>query len=61
MMAKHSSPPCEQDLEGIVAKRLSSRYSPAVRGWVKIKNRDYWRYEMERDSAINKGRVRQFV
>jgi ATP-dependent DNA ligase len=48
-------------LEGIVAKRLSSRYSPAVRGWVKVKNRSYWRYELERESAINKGRQRLFV
>jgi bifunctional non-homologous end joining protein LigD len=51
----------EQELEGVVAKRLSSRYSPGVRGWVKIKNRDYWRYEMERESGINKPRVKQFI
>lgn len=51
----------EQELEGIVAKRLSSRYSPAVRGWVKIKNRNYWRYEIERESAISKRRQRTFV
>jgi hypothetical protein len=31
------------------------------RGWVKIKNREYWRYELERESAINARRVRQFV
>ena len=30
------------------------------RGWVRI-NRDYWRYEMEREWAINKRRARQFV
>lgn len=51
----------QQELEGIVAKRLSSCYIPAVRGWVKIKNRDYRRYELERESAINKPRVKQFV
>jgi hypothetical protein len=28
---------------------------------VKIKNRDYWRYEMEPESAINKRRPRMFV
>ena len=51
----------QQELEGIVAKRLSSRYRPAVRGWVKIKNRDYWRYELERESAIKSRHPRQFV
>lgn len=51
----------EQELEGVVAKRMSSRYSPSVRGWVKIKNRDYWRYELERESAITKRRPRMFV
>jgi hypothetical protein len=34
---------------------------PGERGWVKIKNRDYWRYELERESAINKPRQRTFV
>jgi hypothetical protein len=24
------------------------------RGWVKTKNRSYWRYEMERESGLNK-------
>jgi bifunctional non-homologous end joining protein LigD len=47
----------EQDLEGVVAKRLSSRYSASVRGWVKIKSRDYWRHELERESAIGKRRL----
>jgi ATP-dependent DNA ligase len=44
-----------------VAKRRSGRYRPGERGWVKIKNRDYWRYEIERESAMNMKRVRQFV
>ena len=52
---------CEHELEGVVAKRKKSRYRPGGRGWVKIKNRDYWRYEMERESAINKPRRRMFV
>ena len=50
-----------EGLEGVVAKRLSSRYSPSVRGWVKIKNRNYWRYEIERESAISRPRRRMFV
>jgi bifunctional non-homologous end joining protein LigD len=52
---------CERELEGIVAKRVDGRYRPGERGWIKIKNRNYWRYELERESAINKRRVRQFV
>jgi hypothetical protein len=28
---------------------------------VKTKNRDYWRYEMEREGAFNSRRQRQFV
>jgi hypothetical protein len=39
----------------------SSRYMAGKRRWVKIKNRNYWRYEMERESAINKRRLKQFV
>jgi bifunctional non-homologous end joining protein LigD len=43
---------CEHELEGVVAKRRSGRYVPGGRGWIKTKNREYWRYEMERESAI---------
>jgi bifunctional non-homologous end joining protein LigD len=52
---------CEHELEGIVAKRFDGRYRPGYRGWTKIKNRDYWRYELERESAINKRRQRMLV
>jgi bifunctional non-homologous end joining protein LigD len=44
---------CEQELEGIVAKRVNEPYRPSYRGWVKTKNRDYWRHEMEREAAFN--------
>jgi bifunctional non-homologous end joining protein LigD len=49
------------NLEGVVAKGRSERYRPGDSGWVKIKNRSYWRYEMERESALNRGRERTFV
>lgn len=52
---------CERGLEGVVAKRRSGLYRPGERGWVKIKNRGYWRYELERESAINSRRQRTFV
>lgn len=52
---------CERELEGIVAKRRGGRYRPGERGWIKIKNRNYWRYELERESPINARRQRQFV
>lgn len=52
---------CERELEGIVAKRVDGLYRPGERGWIKIKNREYWRYELERESAINNRRQRMFV
>jgi bifunctional non-homologous end joining protein LigD len=42
----------ERGLEGVVAKRLDSRYLPGDRSgaWVKRKNREtWWRYELERE------------
>src|SRR3954452_15764826 len=36
---------CDRGLEGIVAKQLGSSYRPAKRGWIKIKNPNYWRRE----------------
>jgi bifunctional non-homologous end joining protein LigD len=38
---------CKVGLEGVVAKRLSSRYRPGERGWVKTKNPSYWRRDAE--------------
>jgi bifunctional non-homologous end joining protein LigD len=52
---------CGYELEGVVAKRLSGRYLPGRRGWIKTKNRDYWRYDMEREAARSVRRQRQFV
>jgi bifunctional non-homologous end joining protein LigD len=52
---------CEQELEGVVAKRLNEPYRPGQRAWVKTKNRDYWWYEIEREGAVNVSRPRQFV
>jgi hypothetical protein len=40
---------------------LSGRYRPGERGWVKTKNRSFWRWEMERESALNRPRVKRFV
>jgi ATP-dependent DNA ligase len=47
---------CELGLEGVVAKGLWQRYKPGERGWVKVKNRDYWRFPLERESAIRSRR-----
>lgn len=44
-------------LEGVVAKRLSQRYKPGERGWIKVKNRDYWRYPLELDAARKRRRA----
>jgi bifunctional non-homologous end joining protein LigD len=43
---------CEHELEGVVAKCRSGRYLPGARSWVKVKNREYWRYELEREGAL---------
>jgi hypothetical protein len=32
---------CDRDMEGIVAKQASARYTPEATTWVKIKNRQY--------------------
>ena len=40
----------DQGLEGIVCKRKSQPYRPGERGWIKVKNRDYWRYPQELES-----------
>jgi len=47
----------EQGLEGVVAKRLRSPYRSGERGWVKIKNRDYWRYPLRCEAACMKARA----
>jgi bifunctional non-homologous end joining protein LigD len=52
---------CEHELEGVVAKRLDEPYTPRKRAWVKVKNRSYWRYELERERAIQSRRDRTFV
>jgi ATP dependent DNA ligase domain len=51
----------EHELEGLVAKRRSGRYVPGGRAWIKTKNQEYWRYEMECEGAIKINRERQFV
>ena len=32
---------CDKDMEGVVAKQASARYTPEATTWVKIKNRSY--------------------
>jgi len=32
---------CERDMEGVVAKQASAKYTPEATTWVKIKNRQY--------------------
>jgi ATP-dependent DNA ligase len=38
---------CRIGVEGIVGKRLDEPYKPGERGWLKVKNRGYWRYRCE--------------
>jgi ATP-dependent DNA ligase len=51
----------ERGLDGVVAKRIDSRYLPGDRGggWVKRKNREtWWRYELEREGMERSARRR---
>jgi bifunctional non-homologous end joining protein LigD len=41
----------QQGLEGIVAKRRDGHYRPGERDWIKVKNRDYWRFGQELELA----------
>ena len=41
---------CELGLEGVVAKSHTSLYRPNDRGWVKVKNPNYWRRDAEREA-----------
>jgi hypothetical protein len=34
---------------------------PGERAWIKTKNRDYWRSELEREGAFRSRRQRTFV
>ena len=43
---------CEHELEGVVAKRLHEPYLCGERCWVKVKNRAYWRWELEREGTF---------
>jgi len=47
---------CEHELEGVVAKRRHEPYLSGDRRWVKVKNRAYWRWELEREGAIRSRR-----
>jgi hypothetical protein len=38
-------------------RELSQRYKPGERFWVKVKNRDCWRYPLEREAARNRRRT----
>jgi bifunctional non-homologous end joining protein LigD len=47
---------CRQGLEGVVAKRRGTLYRPGQRGWIKVKNRAYWRYGQELEAAHRRWR-----
>jgi bifunctional non-homologous end joining protein LigD len=50
-----------QSLEGLVAKPLGSVYKPGERGWLKVKNKAYWKYAMEREAVFGRARTRQLA
>jgi bifunctional non-homologous end joining protein LigD len=50
-----------QGLEGIVAKPRTSPYHPGEPGWLKVKNRSYWRFGQELELAQSRRRTRASV
>jgi bifunctional non-homologous end joining protein LigD len=44
----------EQELEGLVAKPLGGVYKPGERGWLKVKNKAYWKYAIEREGMVER-------
>ena len=40
--------------EGVAAKSHTSLYRPNDRGWVKVKNPNYWRRDAEREAMARK-------
>ena len=52
---------CEHELEGLVAKRLNEPYRGGERSWVKVKNGNYWRWELEREGALRTRRERATI
>ena len=51
----------ERGLEGVVAKRLRDPYRPGQRGWIKVKNRAYWRYPCELAAVASGPRIGRAV
>jgi bifunctional non-homologous end joining protein LigD len=49
---------CRLGYEGVVAKQHTSVYSPGERGWVKVKNPNYWRRDAEIE-AMQRSRARR--
>ena len=43
-------------LEGVVAKKHTDPYRPGLPGWIKQKNRDYWRFPHEVDAIAGRHR-----
>jgi bifunctional non-homologous end joining protein LigD len=52
---------CDHGLEGVLAKRLDSRYRSNERGWVKVKNPRCWRRDAEREAVARSRRRRPRV
>jgi len=49
---------CDRDMEGVVAKQASARYTPDATTWVKVKNRHYSQAAGRQD-FFNRPKARQ--
>jgi hypothetical protein len=52
---------CGRELEGIVAKHVGEQYRARRTRFGEYQEPGYWRYGLERESAINKRHLRMFV
>ena len=43
-----------QSREGLIAKPLGGLYKPGERGWIKVKTRAYWKYDLEREAILER-------
>src|SRR5918994_278281 len=50
---------CKLGFEGVIAKNHASLYRPNDRGWVKVKNPNYWRRDAERGAMMKKHERRE--
>jgi hypothetical protein len=52
ILPTHALASSDTSIGALHAKRLHEPYLPRESAWVKVKNRAYWRWELEREGAL---------